>query len=306
MMIGQPIGSIWYWCMDQDLVQRVLAAKDNTHAKGGCVVASILKLLPVFIIIIPGIVAGVLFDLNGTKHGPDGAYPALLTNVMPHGVIGLMIASIMTAMMSSLDSVFNAGSSVVANDIYRVFRPNASQESLVWVGRIATMVFAVLSFLWIPVLTNGDSLYRKVVEFQGYLAPPIAIVLILGVCWKRINHHGAFSALIVGGILGITRLIVAVQFQELRGTLPNLLDIFFFMNFQHFALFLWLVSGTVCVVGSLLTPAPKNMEDFTIHWREIFQLTDDELIYPTWIHHLVKVSAIAVFIGTISICIVFG
>lgn len=191
MLIGQPIGSVWYWCMDQDLVQRVLSAKDTAHAKGGCSFASMLKILPPFIIVVPGIVAAILYDMKVPENGTDAAYPILLTNLMPHGVIGLMVASIITAMMSSLASVFAAGSSVITNDIYLQLRPNATHEQLIWVGRVSTIVFAILSFCWIPILNNGDGLYKQVVEVQSYLTPPIGIVLILGVFWKRANAQGA-------------------------------------------------------------------------------------------------------------------
>lgn len=306
MLIGQPIGSIWYWCFDQDLVQRVLAAKDNVHAKGGCVFAAVLKLLPLFIMIIPGVVAGVLYDFSETPHGVDDAYPVLLVNLMPSGVIGLMIASIMTAMMSSLDSVFNAGSAVVTNDLYRKWNPKASEQQLVWVGRVATAGFAILSFLWIPIISNGDGLYRQVVEIQGYLAPSVGIVLLLGVVSTRINQYGAMAGLFGGGIFGFSRLIIAVGFPQLKGEMPGVIDSFFFMNFQHFAILQWVWSGMLCVGVSLWTPAPSDVEKFTIQWSEVFAKSIDDTYYRPWVRHFVLASAIAVLAATFTIWGVFA
>jgi SSS family solute:Na+ symporter len=310
MLIGQPIGSVWYWCMDQDLVQRVLSAKDTCHAKAGCSFASLLKTLPPFMIVIPGIIASILYNMDVPQNKTDAAYPVLLSNLMPHGVIGLMIASIITAMMSSLASVFSAGSSVVANDIYlRLINPNASHDQLVRVGRMATLAFAILSFCWIPVLNSGEGLYKTCVEIQAYLAPPIGIVLILGVTWSRANYQGALAALLFGGSLGLIRLIFKVIYKDLyKNQMTWILNAFFYMNFQHFAIFLWVIAMITCVIVSLRTPRPPeemNVYQYMIHWNEIFKLDESEKAKPIYVNYLVSGSAITAMVVTLSIWVYF-
>ncbi|KAH7488543.1 hypothetical protein PRIC1_007343 [Phytophthora ramorum] len=311
MIFGQPLGSIWYWCMDQDLVQRVLSAKDTANAKAGCSFASMLKVLPPFLIVIPGIIASIYFDFSKIEDGTDAAYPTLLTEMMPHGIIGLMISSIITAMMSSLASVFAAGSSVVTNDIYLKFRPDASHKQLVWVGRMSILIFAVLSFCWIPIMRNGTGLYEQIVEIQSYLTPPIGIVLVLGVAWKPANVYGAFSAMIVGGLLGFSRLIfVTIKDDSMDGDLPGIWNTFFYMNFQHFALLLWVTAGVVCVVVSLLTQNKSRPSDeirkYMIHWDKVLKLDATELTKPMWVNALVAGSAIAALAVTFSMWIYFA
>ncbi|DBA04923.1 TPA: hypothetical protein N0F65_006925 [Lagenidium giganteum] len=308
MLIGQPIGSVWYWCMDQDLVQRVLSAKDTAHAKGGCSFASMLKILPPFIIVIPGIVASIFYDMSVPKNHTDAAYPVLLTNLMPHGVIGLMVASIITAMMSSLGSVFAAGSSVITNDIYLKLRPNATHRQLIWVGRVSTVVFAVLSFCWIPILNGGDGLYKQVVEIQSYLTPPIGIVLILGVFWKRANYQGALSGLLLGGFLGMIRLIfVTIKKDTLKGTLPTVINAYFYMNFQHFAILLWVTAMITCVTVSLLTPPPtEEAQRFMVQWDTMFKLDETEKVKPKYVNWMVAGSGMLSLAITLSLWITFA
>jgi solute:Na+ symporter, SSS family len=307
MLIGQPIGSVWYWCMDQDLVQRVLSAKDTSHAKAGTVFAGFLKMLPPFLIVIPGVIASIFYDMKVPKRGTDAAYPVLLTNLMPHGVIGLMVASIVMAMMSSLGSVFAAGSSVVTNDIYLKFRPNATTAQLVWVGRLSIIAYAVLSFCWIPVLSSGEGMYKKIIEIQSYLTPPIGIVLILGVGWKRINGQGAFAALILGGIVGVVRLIFVIsEGDSMKGTMNSFAESFFYMNFYHFSIVLWVFSMIVCIVVSLLTPPPtEDAKRYTIDWPSVFKLDATERANPMWVNTLVLVMAVLSIAVMLVLWIVF-
>lgn len=308
MLIGQPIGSVWYWCMDQDLVQRVLSAKDTAHAKGGASFASMLKILPPFIIVIPGIVAALLYDMSIPENKTDAAYPILLTNLMPHGVIGLMVASIITAMMSSLGSVFAAGSSVITNDIYLKVYPHATHDQLVWVGRVSTVMFAVLSFCWIPILSGGDGLYKQVVEIQSYLTPPIGIVLLLGVFWKRANHQGALTALLCGGCLGMVRLIfVTAKKDTMKGEYPKVIDQFFYMNFQHFAILLWVTSMIICVVVSLCTPPPTpEAQKYMADVKTMLKWDATELAKPKYVNYLVAASGVASLIITLSLWVYFA
>ncbi|KAI9912051.1 hypothetical protein PsorP6_009181 [Peronosclerospora sorghi] len=311
MILGQPLGSIWYWCMDQDLVQRVLSAKDTANAKAGCSFASMLKVLSPFLIVIPGIIASIYFDFSKIHDGTDAAYPTLLTEMMPHGIIGLMVSSVMTAMMSCLASVFAAGSSVITNDLYLKLRPNASRQQLLWAGRMSIVAFAVASFCWIPVMRNGRGLYERLVEIQSYLTPPIGIVLVLGVSWESANVYGAFSAMLVGGLLGFTRLIfVTINGHRLDGKLPTLVNTFFYMNFQHFALLLWLTAMLVCVVVSLFTRRKnlpsEDVRQYMIQWDKVFKLDPTEVVKPTWVNVLVAASGLGALAATFSMWIYFA
>ncbi|KUF93491.1 N-acetyltransferase 8 [Phytophthora nicotianae] len=261
MIFGQPLGSIWYWCMDQDLVQRVLSAKDTANAKAGCSFASMLKY-------------HYRYDVESRVR-------------------------------------VCAGSSVVTNDIYLKFRPDASHKQLVWVGRMSILVFAVLSFCWIPIMRNGTGLYEQIVEIQSYLTPPIGIVLVLGVAWKPANVYGAFSAMIVGGLLGFSRLIfVTIKDDSMDGDLPGVINTFFYMNFQHFALLLWLTAMVVCVVVSLLTQhksrPSEDVRKYMIHWDKVLKLDATELVKPMWVNVLVAGSGIAALAVTFSMWIYFA
>lgn len=267
-----------------------------------------------FVIIIPGVIAGLIFDFSDPKSDfrEDDAYPLLISNIMPHGIVGLIIACIITAMMSSLDSVFNAASSIVTYDLYRTWHPNASEARLIWVGRVTTLVFAILSFLWIPIISSeSKGFYRQLVEIQGYLAPPIGIVLMLGVTCARVNGPGAVAGLVLGGFLGTLRLIVSMccsDDNEEKPALHWIVHEFMYMNFQHFSCLLWIVTAVACVGVSVITPAQnaQEIDRFMIQWKDIFKLSADECQYSKWVNHFVGVMASVVIIVTVFIWIHFA
>ncbi len=222
MLFCAPIIGLWYWCTDQYIVQRVLGAPNEREARRGSIFASYLKLLPVFIFIIPGMICfalavsgkvpqfAPLVDANGhaIKSECQAAFPLMVKYILPVGVRGVVVAGLLSALMSSLAGVFNASSTLFTMDLYQKFKPQASQHQLVWIGRLATAAMVVIGLIWIPVIQGARGLYDYLQGVQGYLAPPIFVVFFFGVFMKRLNAKGCLSALIVGFILGLFRLAV--------------------------------------------------------------------------------------------------
>ena len=256
IIFGAPILGVWYWCTDQFIVQRVLAARDQDHARRGTVFAGYLKLLPLFIFVIPGVIAYALSQQGRLQlDTPDQALPTLIATLLPIGLRGLVVAGLLAALMSSLSSVFNSTSTLVTLDIYKKLRPEAPERQLVLVGQLTTGVLVVFGLLWIPFmrLISGQ-LYQYLQSVQAYIAPPIAAVFLIGVLWRRVNAHGAIAALITGFVLGMGRLVVEISQPLQKGVLEVYADI----NFLHFAIILFVICSAVLVVVSLLTPPPEE------------------------------------------------
>ena len=251
--MGAHISVVWYWCTDQFIVQRVLSAKNINHARSGAILAGFLKILPVFILVLPGLIAAALFGTTG-----DEAYPTLVKcYLLPSGIKGIVIASLLAALMSSLASVFNSTSTLFTIDFYKNFRPESSEVELVLVGRLATAVMVVLGVLSVPLITMlSGQLFVYLQSVQAYISPPIAAVFILGIFWTRANSQGAISALGVGAVLGALRFILEIMVKS--GTSLGSFEWFATMNFLHFAVFLFVISVGVVVIVSLSTAAPNK------------------------------------------------
>jgi len=264
IFLGAPILGIWYWCTDQVIVQRVLSAKDEGHAKAGTIFAGFLKITPVFVLVLPGLIALALypelFKTNGQGVVTNGdiAYPTLIVNLLPSGIVGLMVAALLAALMGGMASVFNSASTLVTLDFYKRLHPQASEARLVMVGRIATGVLVGLGLLWVPFINRLSSqLYIYLQSVQAYISPPIAACFVLGILWPRANGKGAISCLLTGLVLGATRFILEVLDKSVHfeaSALRWLLDI----NFLHYAILMFAVCSAVLVVVSLLTPAPDR------------------------------------------------
>ncbi|HEX2203153.1 MAG TPA: sodium:solute symporter [Longimicrobium sp.] len=256
ILFGAPILGVWYWCTDQFIVQRVLSARNLSEARRGTVFAGFLKLLPLFIFVIPGVIAYVLAKQGRLQlASPDQALPTLVAAVLPTGLRGLVVAGLLAALMSSLSSVFNSTSTLITWDIYKRMNPAASEARLVWVGRISTGVLVVLGILWIPLmkLISGQ-LYQYIQSVQAYIAPPIAAVFLLGLFSPRLNARGAMAALWTGFALGMGRLVMELNKANLDGLLFAYADI----NFLHFAALLFVVCSAVLVLASLTAPPPSR------------------------------------------------
>jgi solute:Na+ symporter, SSS family len=254
IIFGAPILGVWYWCTDQFIVQRVLAAHGQDHARRATVFAGFLKLLPLFIFVIPGVIAYALVQQGRLELAmPDQALPTLVGTLLPVGLRGLVAAGLLAALMSSLSSVFNSTSTLVTLDVYKKIRPAASERQLVLVGQGTTAILVGFGLLWIPLmqLISGQ-LYQYIQSVQAYISPPIAAVFLIGILWQRVNAHGAMAALLTGFVLGLGRLVAEINKPRLDGLLFSYADI----NFLHFAIVLFVVCTTVLIVVSLLTPPP--------------------------------------------------
>jgi SSS family solute:Na+ symporter len=258
----------------QGIVQRMLGAASLTEARRGTIAAAFLKLLPVFIFIIPGIIcfalaasgkmpviSQALLDENGVliKANAQQAFPLLVAHILPSGIRGIVVAGLLAALMSSLAGVFNASSTLFTMDLYSKFKPDASEKSLVRVGQIATAVMVVIGLLWIPVIQGSRGLYDYLQSVQGYLAPPIFVVFFFGIFNKRMNAQGALAALIIGFIMGLFRLAVDTPVMLYHGFSYSTGSFLWIVNnffFQYYSLLILIVSGLVMVLVSYATPAP--------------------------------------------------
>jgi len=270
MLFCAPIVGLWYWCTDQYIVQRVLGAPNQRQARRGAITAAFFKLLPVFIFIIPGMIAfalaksGQAAALQQEFFGPGGeliranaqkAFPMLVATVLPIGIRGIVVAGLLAALMSSLAGTFNAASTLFTMDFY---------SRLVQIGRLATGVMVLFGLLWIPIIRGGRGLYDYLQGVQSYLAPPIFVVFFFGVFWKRLNAKGCLAGLTTGFALGIFRLAVDTPvklggssgFSYAEGSFLWVVNNIFF---QYYSLVIFIVSALVMVVVSYLT-APPNYE----------------------------------------------
>jgi SSS family solute:Na+ symporter len=255
IVLGAPILGVWYWCTDQFIVQRVLSAANVEHARRGAIFAGFLKLLPLFIFVLPGIAALALARQGKLAlSSSDQALPALIGALLPAGLRGLVCAGLLAALMSSLSSVFNSCSTLVTWDIYKKLHPQASERQLVWVGQLVTAGLVLVGILWIPFMQGiSGQLYTYLQSVQAYISPPIASVFLLGIFFRRFTAQGALAALGCGFVLGSLRLILELN----RAALPQG---FFYrlatLNFLHFAALLFAISSAILVLVSLFTPAP--------------------------------------------------
>ncbi|MEM7136019.1 MAG: sodium:solute symporter [Myxococcota bacterium] len=258
ILLGAPILGVWYWCTDQFIVQRVLSAADENNARRGTIFGGLLKLLPLFIFVVPGLVARALASRGALSlDNPDQALPLLIGTLLPSGVRGLVVAGLLAALMSSLSSVFNSCSTLFTRDIYLKLRPDASEARQVRVGQTATTVLVVLGLLWIPMMQFiSGQLYQYLQSVQAYISPPIAAVFLIGIAWRRASATGAIAALATGFVFGALRLVAELTKDGSGGLVLAYAEI----NFLHFAALLFVVCSAVLVGVSLLTRAPTSQK----------------------------------------------
>ena len=264
LLIGGTIVGIWYWCTDQYIVQRTLAANNITIARRGAIFGAYLKLLPILIFLVPGIIAFAL-----TLQQPevfqvakaDRAFPMLVKTLLPVGLKGLVAGGLMAALMSSLASVFNSCSTIFTIDIYKKIKPDKSEESLIRIGKIATAIIVVLGIIWIPIMEKigGGVMYQYLQNVQSYIAPPVTAVFLLGIIWKRVTSDAAITTLISGLILLILRLGTEIYFQEEITSgieVSGIAFAFATINFAHMAIFMFIFSVFLCVGVSMASAVP--------------------------------------------------
>jgi len=293
VLIASPIIGIWYWCTDQYIVQRALTAKDLATARRGSLFGGVLKITPVLIFLIPGLMGWALNEqgfisipmkMNAAGEmvmNGDQVFPTLVTTLLPAGLRGLIVACLLAALMSSLASLFNSSASLFTVDVYEKLVPNRTQKHYVTVGRIATTVVVILGMLWIPVMNKvqGGGLYQYLQSVQGYLAPPITAVFLLGVFWRRVNAPGAVWGLSVGFILGMTKLTIQALYGTADGKMadPAFLAAIGDFSFLYSTGILMAISVVVIVVVSLMTPAPSDLQLEGLTYSSVKSEAQDEI-----------------------------
>ena len=273
VLIASPIIGIWYWCTDQYIVQRALSAKDLATARRGALFGGLLKVWPVLIFLIPGMIGWALHQ-KGLISIPmkmvdgvsvidgDRVFPTLVTALLPTGIRGLIVACLLAALMSSLASLFNSSASLFTVDIYEKLRPGRSAQHLLMVGRVATTVVVGVGMLWIPVMAmiSQGGLYQYLQSVQGYLAPPITAVFLIGLLWPRMNSAGAVWGLGGGFVLGMVKLTIQTFYGTTGGKIsdPAFLAAIGDFNFLYATGILLVASAILIVVASLATPPPEE------------------------------------------------
>lgn len=274
MLFCAPIIGLWYWCTDQYIVQRALGAPNETVARQGSIFAAFLKLFPVYLFIIPGLIcfalakSGKIPELTGLI-GPDGhaipaaangAFPMMVQYLLPSGIRGVVVAGLLSALMGSLAGVFNACSTLFTVDLYQKWNPKATESKLVSIGRTATIVMVLIALAWIPVIKNSRGVYDYLQSVQSYLAPPIFVVFFLGVFNKRMNAKGALWAMVVGFVLGLFRMFVDTPVTLGMGGYEKGSFLWIVNNtyFQYFSVFITIVSAAVMLGVSYASPAPSD------------------------------------------------
>ncbi|NXI17684.1 SC5AB protein, partial [Irena cyanogastra] len=282
VLVGMTIPSLWYWCTDQVIVQRSLAAKNLSHAKGGSLMTSYLKILPLFMMVMPGMISRVLFPdlvacadpeicqkICGNPSGcSDIAYPKLVLELLPVGLRGLMMSVMIAALMSSLTSIFNSSSTIFTMDLWKHFRPRCSEWELMVVGRVFVLLLTVVSILWIPLVQagQGGQLFIYIQSISSYLQPPVAVVFILGCFWSRANEKGAFWGLLLGLLLGAVRLVLDFIYPEPRcGEPDGRPGALKYLHYLYFSMLLAAATALTVLLVSLATepPAPDMISRLT-------------------------------------------
>lgn len=243
IIFGAPILALWYWCSDQYIVQRILYAKGIKEIKKGTLLASFMKTLPILLFVIPGL---VVISLNPTV-APNEAFAFLLSGrILPVGIKGIVISGLFAALMSSLSAAFHSSATIFTIDIYKPKNPEASENKLILIGRLTTTAIVVITIALIPLLKMIDTnIYIFLQNLQAFISPPIAAVFLISLFWKNASAKGAFYTLIIGGIIGLTRIFLS--FVDVKIELINAIKE---VNYLHFASYLFLVSFSIYVFVS--------------------------------------------------------
>lgn len=290
MLIGGTIVGIWYWCTDQYIVQRTLSAHNITIGRRGAIFGAYLKLTPIFIFLIPGIIAFALKQKGMLQYEKsDQVFPTLVQYLLPAGLKGLVAGGLMAALMSSLASVFNSASTLFTVDIFKKMKPDTPEKDLVRAGKIATAVIVVLGMLWIPIMQKigGGVLYQYLQNVQAYIAPPITAVFVLGILWKRVNAKGAIATLLFGLFMATVRIVSELIFLE-NGKIPageeSLFAQFAAINFAHMAIYMFVACVIICLTVSLATDKPdyERIKGLTLGTLSAEQKAAARKTFTTW------------------------
>ena len=293
LVFGVPLLGFYFWANNQFMVQRVLSAKDLNHGRWGALFAGLLKLPVIFIMIVPGVIAIVLFsdtDISGLNYlipsstgmvvcsqlsdCPNMTYPVLIYNLLPVGVLGLVIAGLLAAMSSSISATLNSASTLITMDFILKLKPNLSSKNLVTSGQIATVILVMLAAAWAPQIEKFSSLWEYLQLVLGFIAPPIVSVFLLGLFWKRGNANGAFASLLGGLILSMILIL-----SKVNHWFPVINDI----HFLHTAPLLLLACLVIHICFSLLSAPPSQEKIEKMTWtKAIFDSETQELNTLVW------------------------
>uniref|UniRef100_A0A8C0A0T6 Sodium/glucose cotransporter 1 n=1 Tax=Anas zonorhyncha TaxID=75864 RepID=A0A8C0A0T6_9AVES len=283
LIFGLSILALWYWCTDQVIVQRCLSGKNMSHVKAGCIMCGYLKLLPMFIIVMPGMISRILYtdvvacvvpeiceEACGTAVGCTNiAYPKMVVELMPNGLRGLMLSVMLASLMSSLTSIFNSASTLFTMDIYTKIRKRPSEKELMLAGRAFMLLLIGVSIAWVPVVQSAQSgqLFDYIQSITSYLGPPIAAVFLLGIFCKRVNEQGAFWGLMLGLLVGLSRMIAEFAYGTGSCVAPsNCPFIICGIHYLYFAIILFGVSAIVILAVSFMTKPIPDVHLYRLCW----------------------------------------
>uniref|UniRef100_A0A3P8WN90 Sodium/glucose cotransporter 1 n=1 Tax=Cynoglossus semilaevis TaxID=244447 RepID=A0A3P8WN90_CYNSE len=299
LVFGLTIQATWYWCTDQVIVQRCLSAKNLSHVKGGCILCGYLKLLPMFLMVFPGMISRILYTDVVACVDPDEclkhcgasvgctniAYPKLVVDLMPNGLRGLMLSVMLASLMSSLTSIFNSASTLFTMDIYTKVRRSASEKELMIAGRVFILVLIGVSIAWIPVVQSAQSgqLFDYIQSITSYLTPPIAAVFMLGMFCKRVNESGAFYGLLIGLLIGLSRMITEFVYGTGSCVNPSSCPtIICGVHYLYFSILLFVVSCIIILGISLMTKPIDDKHLSAEEKAELEKKLTDTTEEPLW------------------------
>jgi len=301
VIVGAAIIGFWYWCTDQHIVQRVLAAKDLKNARRGTIFAGYLKVLPVFMFLIPGMIAAALkakgvdgFDFDSN----DKAFGSMVVNLLPIGAKGLVTVGFIAALVTSLAAHFNSSATLFTIDFYKIKHPNATEKRLVWVGRLATITVVLLGLVWIPIMRGlGNVLYEYLQNVQSLIAPAIAAVFTLGVFTKRVTPKAGEYGLLIGFLIGLSRLTLMVFSSSIPA--DSIFGQILAINWLHFSIFLFLFTMVLMYVISYFTPSAteEQLKGITFLTQSPEQIAETR---SSWSKADVLTS-----LGVVAICVLF-
>ncbi|XP_052020548.1 solute carrier family 5 member 4-like isoform X1 [Apodemus sylvaticus] len=283
LIFGMTILAIWYWCADQVIVQRCLCGKNMSHVKAACIMCGYLKLLPMFLMVMPGMISRILYTDKvacvvpsecekqcGTAAGcTNYAYPTLVLELMPNGLRGLMLSVMLASLMSSLTSIFNSASTIFTMDLYTKIRKKASERELMIAGRIFGIILIVTSILWVPLVQQSQNgqLFHYISSFSSYIGPPLGAVFMLAIFFKRVNEQGAFWGLMFGLVVGLIRMIAEFVYGTGSCLAPsNCPKIICGVHYMYFAIILFFLSIIVILGVSFLTEPIPDVHLYRLCW----------------------------------------
>ena len=258
VFLGYPVIGLWYWCADQTIVQRVLGAKDENHARVGPLFAGFIKILPVFIFVLPGIMLVALINQGQFPPLEDSkdAYSYLIKNLLPTGLTGVMAAALLAALMSTVSGALNSIATLFSYDLYKRWKPDTSDKKLVFIGRVATFVAMIVAIVWSNYIGHFEGIYQGCISLICYVAPPITAVFLLGVFWKRASGSGAIVTLVIGSILGFVVFLLDWNKESTGWNIPALLAGFY----------LCMICITIHIVVSIYKPHVHTADSESLVW----------------------------------------